>query len=226
MFAIPGQTLTVWRETLAAVMALGSEHLSSYEVTFEEDTALFAQLKAGGCAVNEELACRMYDELLASATAGGFWQYEVSNFARHRSSGVGEMPDYACQHNINYWRGGSFYGLGPSATSYVRGVRTKNWGDTHRYGELLRGGARPVESTEELAPVARAGETAAFGLRMNAGWPFDQFGQVTGFDLRDGWAEDMDRLVENGWACRDDQRFRLTSLGLRFADAAAEAFLR
>src|SRR5882724_6433831 len=63
MFAIPGQTLKVWRETLAEVLAMGSEHLSCYEVIYEEDTALYRQLQAGLFAVNEDLACDMYDEL-------------------------------------------------------------------------------------------------------------------------------------------------------------------
>jgi len=76
---------------------------------------------------------------------------------------------------VNYWRGGSFYGLGPSATSYVRGVRTKNWSNTQLYCEQLEKGKRAIESREELPPLKRAGETAAFGLRMNTGWPFEEF---------------------------------------------------
>src|SRR5205823_4557755 len=90
------------------------------------------------------------------------------------------FPTRACRHNINYWRGGSFYGLGPSATSYVRGVRTKNWANTILYCEQLDQGKRAIQSTEALAPLQRAGETAAFGLRMIAGWQFDQFLQTTG----------------------------------------------
>ena len=74
--------------------------------------------------------------------------------------------------------------------------------------------------------MQRAGETAAFGLRMNAGWPFDDFEQVTGMDLRRDWAADMARLVRQGWAQLSAERFRLTPQGLRFADAAAAMFLR
>jgi oxygen-independent coproporphyrinogen-3 oxidase len=137
-----------------------------------------------------------------------------------------DIPIHACRHNVNYWRGGSFYGLGPSATSYVRGVRTKNWPNTQLYCEQLEKGKRAIESREELPSLKRAGETAAFGLRMNAGWPFDQFQRVTGFDLRDEWSAEMNQLVERGWGRRDPRRFQLTQQGLRFADAAAELFLR
>ena len=230
MFAIPGQTLEMWRETLAEATAMGSEHLSSYEVTYEEDTPLFAQLQAGAVKEDEDLACAMYDELVECAAAAGFARYEVSNFARNHAassrSSTTCIPAYACRHNVNYWRGGSFYGLGPSATSYVRGVRTKNWSNTPLYCEQLEKGRRAVESREALPPLGRAGETAAFGLRMVAGWPFEQFQKVTGHDLRHEWAADMARLSEQGWGRLTTRRFQLTPQGLRFADAAAQFFLR
>jgi oxygen-independent coproporphyrinogen-3 oxidase len=230
MFAIPGQTLTAWRETLAEAAAMGSEHLSTYEVIYEEDTPLYDQLQAGEVEVEEDLACAMYEELVERAANGGFQQYEVANFARARSiehrPATSDYPSFACLHNVNYWRGGAFYGLGPSATTYVRGVRTKNHSNMQLYCEHLEQGRRPLESREKLAPLARAGETAAFGLRMVAGWPFDQFQQVTGYDLRREWAEDMSQLVEQGQGRILTDRFRLTREGLRFADSAAQLFLR
>jgi len=226
MFAIPGQTMDVWRQTLAEALALGSEHLSCYEVIYEEDTPLYAQLQAGRFEVDEQLACAMYEELLEVAASRGFHQYEIANFARHSSGSPSEVPDRACRHNINYWRGGSYHGLGPSAAGCVRGVRTKNWSSTLLYCEQLEQGRRAVEWTEQLAPLARAGETAAFGLRMNAGWAFEQFRQTTGFDLREEWPAELNRLEEQGWGCLEKDRFRLTRQGLRFADAAAEEFLR
>ncbi|HEX7654807.1 MAG TPA: coproporphyrinogen III oxidase, partial [Verrucomicrobiae bacterium] len=87
-------------------------------------------------------------------------------------------------------------------------------------------GRRAIEATEQLTPLRRAGETAAFGLRMNTGWPFADFQKATGFDLSQEWAGEMDRLVEKNHGCRLPDRFHLTRTGLRFADAAAEIFLR
>src|ERR1044071_6622301 len=72
MFAIPGQTLEMWRETLIEALALGSEHLSCYEVIYEEDTPLYEKLQAKEFDVNEDLACDMYDELIAHATKAGY----------------------------------------------------------------------------------------------------------------------------------------------------------
>ena len=238
MFAIPGQTMDIWRATLDEALAFGSEHLSSYEVIYEEDTPLYAQLKAGEFDVNEDLACDMFEELISRSAAAGFHQYEVANFARNVRATKSQssaktpqsddvlVPAFACKHNINYWRGGNYYGLGPSATGYVRGVRTKNWSNTQLYCEQLEKGRRAIESSEELAPIKRAAETAAFGLRMNAGWPFEVFNRATGHDLRTEWSANMDSLVQRGWAQRSSDRFHLTSEGLRFADNAAELFLR
>jgi len=226
MFAIPGQTMEVWRKTLAEGLALGSEHLSCYEVIYEEDTPLFDQLQAGQFSVDEDLACDMYEELLATVAGAGFHQYEVANFARHLSSTPGEIPDRACRHNVNYWRGGSFYGLGPSAAGYVRGARTRNWANTTLYCEQLERGRRAIESSEELTPLARAGEIAAFGLRMTAGWPLAEFQERTGFDLSREWKREIQRMRELGYGKLDSQRFHLTPQGLRYADWAASEFLR
>ncbi len=227
MFAIPGQTRAAWRATLAEAIALQPEHLSAYEVIYEENTPLSAQLAAGTLAVDEDLACDLYDDLLVAADRHGFEQYEIANFAKRQAGDEAlEVPRRACAHNVNYWRGGPFHGLGPSATSYLDGVRTRNVADTVRYCERCEQGQSAVESSEHLPPLARAGETAAFGLRMTAGWPFAEFEQVTGFDLRDEWHNEIQELVGKDWGELRPDRFRLTRQGLRFADAAATLFLR
>ena len=244
MFAIPTQTMATWRETLNEIIAMQSEHLSSYEVIYEDDTPLFEKLKAGEFSVDEELACAMYEELISRSANAGFQQYEIANFAKDdgapstrsaslkteigpsRAGARRSIPSHACQHNVNYWRGGDYHGLGPSATGYVRGVRTKNWANTQLYCEQLEKNKRAIESSEELPPLKRAGETAAFGLRMNAGWPFADFKRATHFDLRSEWSSEIKNLEERGWGKISGDSFHLTHQGLRFADTAAEMFLR
>ena len=112
MFAIPTQTMEIWHATLNEVIAMQSEHLSSYEVIYEEDTPLFEKLQAGEFSVDEDLACAMYEELISISGAAGFQQYEIANFARHDSSdpkpSTINFPSHACQHNVNYWRGGDW----------------------------------------------------------------------------------------------------------------------
>ncbi|MFL2943149.1 MAG: coproporphyrinogen-III oxidase family protein, partial [Limisphaerales bacterium] len=84
MFAIPSQTMPVWQETLRETIAMQPEHLSCYEVIYEQDTPLYEQLQAGEFDVQEELACDMFEELVRVAGEQGFYQYEVANFGRHQ----------------------------------------------------------------------------------------------------------------------------------------------
>jgi len=88
MFAIPTQTMDHWRTTLRDAIALGSEHLSCYEVIYEDDTPLFHQLQAGEFSLDEELTEAMYAELVTTVEANGFRQYEVANFARDREPSI------------------------------------------------------------------------------------------------------------------------------------------
>ncbi len=236
MFAIPGQTMAIWRQTLSEALALESEHLSCYEVIYEQDTPLYQQLEAGEFDVDEDLACGMYQTLVEKAHEAGLQRYEVANFARSgprktpslpaKRKADPEVPELACRHNVNYWRGGYFHGLGPSATGYVHGTRTRNWANTPLYCEQLEKGKRAIESSEQLSPLRRAGETAGFGLRMDAGWPLADFRRTTGFDLTAEWQLEIRKLSEQGWGRLTPDRFQLTPAGLRFADTAAEMFLR
>jgi oxygen-independent coproporphyrinogen III oxidase len=225
MFAIPGQTMELWQRTLDEAIALGSEHLSCYEVIYEEDTPLYEQLAAGQFDVDEALACDMYDALIDRAAGAGFRQYEVANFARDNGSG-GNYPSRACRHNLGYWLGEPSFGVGPSACEFVDGVRSRNWANTNLWIEQLERGRRAKEFAEALGPVASAGELAAFGLRLNAGWQFDEFQSRSGLDLRIEWKSELEELVTRGWAEWTPERFHLNRKGHRFADSAAELLLR
>ena len=235
MFAIPTQSMDLWKSTVEEALQLGTEHLSCYEVIYEDDTPLYQQLKAGQFDVDEDLACDMYDFLVDRLAEGGFRQYEIANFARDQASRLASgaapnpipgLPAYACRHNVTYWRGNDSYGLGPSASEFVRGVRSRNWANTNLYCEQLERGRRAKEFAEALPPLARAGELAAFGLRMNAGWPLAEFHERSGLDLRQEWGREIQDLVQRGWGELVENHFRLTRQGLRFADTAAEMFLR
>lgn len=225
MFALPGQTLRIWESTLAEALEMKSEHLSCYEVIYEEDTPLFQQLQAGEIAVDEDLADDMYRLLLDLSAENGFEQYEIANFAKSSSSG--QLPLRACRHNVNYWTGGEYLGLGPAAASHVHGCRYQNWPDVRQYCEAVEAGKLPRDSDgERLEPLAKAAETAAFWLRMNRGIRFDEFQRRTGFDFEENWAKEQRTLIARGWGERLENCFRLTRQGLRFADAAGAELLR
>lgn len=236
MFAIPGQTQSIWKETLKQALDLGSEHLSCYEVIYEQDTPLFDQLQSGKLYVDDALSERMYETLIHTLEQGGFQQYEIANFARQSNNAnsndakdsydINYIPQFASLHNINYWIGGEYLGLGPAASGHIDGLRYQNCASTELYCQAIERDASPREGGERLNALSKASEIAAFWLRMNCGIDLRSFALRTGFDFRTIWQVESNFLIAKGWAEYDEKCFRLTRKGLRFADAAAAELLK
>ena len=226
MFAIPTQTMDQWQTTLNEICAMESDHLSCYEVIYEEDTALYQQLKAGAFDVDEDLADQMYDALIDQARQHGFQQYEIANFARSQPADTSlRYPSRAALHNINYWEGGDYFGVGPAATEWIQGKRRKHWSNTQLYCDQVEKGSRGIEFEEHLSLEARMGEAAAFALRMNAGLDLDLFEQKFGVRAETHWKKEMDQAQGKGLGELTQNAFRLTQTGLRFADAVGAEFV-
>jgi len=218
--------MDLWIKTLNEAFSLQTEHLSCYELTPEEDTEFYRRLNLGEYELDEDLSASMYEELVERAENAGLYRYEVSNFGRGKPKDNYSIPQFACRHNVNYWRGNTYFGAGPSAASFLNNIRETNISNTDLYCSLLEQNKRPIKETDKLEPLARAGEIAGFGLRMTIGWSYEEFLNTTGFDLREHWQKEMNRLISLGYAVADNDHFRLTSTGLRYADWAAELFLR
>ena len=217
IFAIPGQTLAQWEQTLRQAIAIGPQHLSTYELTYEDDTPLFRQLEARGVTrLGEATAMAMHERMLELTAEAGFRQYEISNIAR---------PGRECRHNLNTWRGGDYVGVGPSACGFVDGWRYRNVPDIDVYVRRIERGEPPTDHAERLSPRARAGELAAFALRMNEGIVATAFERQTGFRLDQLWPEALSDLVRQKLVEWDGTRLRLTPRGRQLADTVAEAFI-
>jgi oxygen-independent coproporphyrinogen-3 oxidase len=160
MFALPGQTAAEWESDVREAVALAPDHLSTYCLTFEEDTKLWVKLAQGRVKLDPEHEARLYEATWAQLAAAGYAQYEVSNFAR---------PGHACRHNLNTWRMHEWIGLGPSAASQHAGWRGGNVADLEKWLAGLDRGERMTEDRVALTPVLLAQDALIFGLRMNAG---------------------------------------------------------
>lgn len=160
MFALPGQTADEWSDDVRAAVALAPDHLSTYCLTFEEDTALWVKLSQGRVKLDPEHEAQLYEATWAQLAAAGYAQYEVSNFAR---------PGHECLHNLNTWRMHEWIGLGPSAASQHRGWRGTNVADLARWSAALASGHRATQDRVAVTPALRAEDALIFGLRMNAG---------------------------------------------------------
>ncbi len=162
MFSLPTQTLEDWRQTLAATLALSPDHISTYNLTYEEDTAFFEHY--GADATDEETDIEMFGIAEDMLTAAGFRHYEISNYARG--------DDCRSLHNLACWRGEDYYGLGPGACGTVGNRRYRNVEDTAAYtAALMQGGVLPPCQEELLGEDGRRIELLGLRLRTDEGLP-------------------------------------------------------
>ncbi len=210
MFALPGQDEAAWLDDLHKAIALKPDHLSTYCLTFEEDTKLWVKLSQGKVKLDAEREARLYERTWAELDAAGYAQYEISNFAR---------PGHACVHNLNTWRMHSWVGLGPSAASQHAGLRGTNIADLDKWLVELDAGRRATEDRTALTPELIVEDSLIFGLRMNEGVDLSELiARLPATAARDLYAL-ATRLVDESLAESHGGRLRLTLRGRLIADA-------
>ncbi|MBC8009473.1 MAG: coproporphyrinogen III oxidase family protein, partial [Burkholderiales bacterium] len=212
MFALPGQDEAAWLADMHAAIALAPDHISTYCLTFEEDTKLWVKLSKGQVKLDAAHEARMYERTWDELGAAGYAQYEVSNFAR---------PGHVCNHNLNTWRMHEWVGIGPSAAGQHDGVRGGNPADLEKWGAQTRRGERMTEDQVELTPALLVEDAVVFGLRLNEGVDLDALrGRFPGVE---GWAaldSELARLEDGGLVERAGATtVRLTRRGRLLADA-------
>lgn len=208
IFGIPTQTTDQWRRSLAATVALGPEHISAYNLTYEEDTEFFRRFAKGELTQDTDADAELF-ELTADTLAGaGYEPYEISNFSR---------PGRECLHNLAYWQAADYLGLGPSAFSTVGERRWSNVRDTATYNDRVHAGVAAVDFAEVVPPGTRRAEAIAFGLRTNRG--------VAAETLRP-WGGQVEEFEALGLLrTTPARRVLLTRKGRLLADTVAEAFV-
>jgi oxygen-independent coproporphyrinogen-3 oxidase len=207
IYGTPGESLADWRTSVDAATALDPDHVSAYALVVEDGTKLGAQVRHGDVAApdDDDLADKytLADELFAAAGLG--W-YEVSNWAR--------TPDQRCRHNLGYWRGDDWWGVGPGAHSHVGGVRWWNVKHPAAYAARLAAGTSPVAGRERLTEGERAEEEVLLRVRLVEGLPvgvLDGAARLTLAEQERRGLVDADALAR-GWVV-------LTRNGRLLADA-------
>ena len=210
IFAVPGQDEARWESDLREAVRLGPDHISTYCLTFEEDTAMFVKLSKGKVRIDRDLETRLYRrtwELLADA---GYAQYEISNFAR---------PGHECRHNLATWDMGEWVGFGPSASSQHAGRRWTNVSDLERWSKGVAARKPAIEQVVDLSPALLLCDALVFGLRMNRGVEPATLAARFRTELPGGWDVLAGRLAEEGLATWDGRVLALTLEGRLVADA-------
>lgn len=213
IFALPHQTLDLWRQTVERTLGLGPDHVSAYALSLEHGTPMRAWVHRGLLPMPDpDLAADMYllaDELLMR---NGFVQYEISNWSR---------PGHACRHNLQYWRNLPYLGFGAGAHGYAHGQRYSNVLAPSAYIERLNAGS---PTTFPLSPALQQsttierddeiGETMMMGLRLTEeGVALAAFAQRFGQPLDERFGREIRQLTARGLVEITDGRLRLTRDG-------------
>lgn len=217
MFALPGQDEAAWLGDLTEALALAPDHLSTYCLTFEEDTKLWVKLSKGQVKLDVEHEARLYETTWARLEEAGYAQYEVSNFAR---------PGHKCIHNLNTWRMQEWAGLGPSAASQHAGWRGANVADLDQWRKRVARGERMTEDRVALTPALLAEDALIFGVRMNAGV---DLAELRGRFPSAPWnavAVEIERLTDAGVAEVRDGHLCLTTRGRLIADTVGAELMQ
>lgn len=213
IYGTPGESLEDWRHSLETALSYGPDHISAYALIVEDGTKLAAQIRRGEVpGIDDDDHAAKYELADELITAAGLGWYEVSNWSR--------TPEQACRHNLAYWRGDDWWGIGPGAHSHVGGVRWWNVKHPTAYAGRLAGGVSPAAGRETLDAETRNVERVMLEARLSTGLEVSGLG-VSGRQAVAGLI--ADGLVDPAAAFRG--RLVLTLKGRLLADAVVRRIL-
>lgn len=186
MAALPYQTVESYTSGLRKIIRLAPEHISAYSLILEEGTPFYQKYNSGCYPLpDEEQERMMYRETEQILAQAGYERYEISNYAK---------KGYACRHNLVYWQGGDYLGLGLGSSSYMDGVRFHNTNDFDTYVNQ----DAYVEDREVLSMQAKMEEFMFLGLRVMAGVSGPEFEKRFGKTMEDVYGDVLRKHEEEG----------------------------
>jgi oxygen-independent coproporphyrinogen-3 oxidase len=211
MYGLPGQTLESWQCTLSTCCVLSPTHLSCYALTVEDGTRFAHDVRREPSqAPDEVLQVEMDQAARQMLTEAGYARYEISNYA---------MPGFECRHNLLHWTQGHYLGLGPSAQSFVDGVRFGNIANLSAYESALAEGRLPVHDRSVLTAKEQLRDAVIFGLRLERGIPTSHLNHHA---VNYGYEKVVTLLRTSNLLEEKDARTRLSAQGRLHADSVAE----
>ncbi|HEV8377526.1 MAG TPA: radical SAM family heme chaperone HemW, partial [Tepidisphaeraceae bacterium] len=216
IYAIPGQDVSSWAMSLEEAIALGTDHLSCYGLTYESNTPMAVKKRLGTIsAVDEEVELEMLHRTRRRLGEAGFAAYEISNYAKS-----GEES----RHNLMYWNGGNYLGLGPAAASHVEGHRWKNRPHLGEWESAIEKNEIPAIDVEQLSASQRASELIMLQLRLMRGVDLAAVERLSGVDPREEHGTTLQRLAKLKLINLGDDSFHLTESGIDVADSISAEF--
>ncbi len=210
MFALPSSTLQEWKQSLQEAIALKPEHISAYNLTYEEGTPLYRALERGDIEeISEEGNIEQFNALIEELKKAGYRHYEISNFAR---------PGFESRHNSSYWNDTPYLGCGAGAHSYDGNARGWNICDINKYIKGIENGDLPFE-VEELTNEERYNDAVLTRLRTADGLPVSWIEEKFGTTLYNYMIKAAEPHIARGSLYLHNGRLSLTPEGVFISDA-------
>ncbi|MEA2042330.1 MAG: radical SAM family heme chaperone HemW, partial [Bacteroidota bacterium] len=209
IYSIPGMTGEIWKETLDGIFSLGIQHISAYDLIYEEDTPLHHQRKSGEITeVQEEKSEEFFTILRSEALKHGFRHYELSNFAKE---------GFISKHNSSYWSQKLYIGVGPSAHSYAGEIRMWNTSDLKAWQAGVNSGETYFE-TEQLSVTDKFNELLIKGLRTDSGIRLSTIRKEFGKEILEFLLKEAKKHLQSKSLIIENDSLILTSKSLFISD--------
>lgn len=215
MAAIPGQTIESYKHTLEYVVGLSPEHISSYSLIIEEGTPFYEKYRENP-PVDEDTDRQMYDLTKEILGRHGYHRYEISNYAKEGQE---------CIHNLKYWQGGDYLGLGLGAASCMEHERWSNARGLTDYEDRICRGQKPVEQTEELGEEEQKAEFMFLGLRCMEGVSAERFEKKFHQSVEERYGKVLHKYENMGLMRLVNGNWQLTEQGIDVSNHIFADFL-
>lgn len=217
MFALPGQSLSEWENTLQQTIQLGPEHISAYNLKIEEDTIFGQWLKEGKIEkVDQELDLKMYRRTIELLEKNNYYQYEISNFSKR---------GYNSRHNKIYWKNHEYLALGPGAHFYDGQFRGYNVTNIEEYCSCLEKQELAIANQNQLSRAEKIEETLMLGLRLNSGISLTDFKKRFNESLSEIYGLELKKLQKQNLIKQKQGQLFLTNRGREVANQVLSSFI-
>jgi oxygen-independent coproporphyrinogen-3 oxidase len=217
MYALPGQTMEQFVDSLDKAMKLPIQHISAYSLIIEPKTVFYIEMNRGKLKpAPEEDEAAMYDFLMNYLEKNGFHQYEISNF---------EKNGLESKHNLVYWNNEEYFGFGAGAHGYINGIRYSNAGPLKKYFQLIDDTGVPIVHEHTVTKQEKMEEEMFLGLRKMQGVSERKFQEKFGSNFNEVFPNVIEKLMKDGLVEMNGEYLRLSHKGKLLGNEVFQAFL-
>lgn len=207
MMGIPHQSFESYDENLRKIISLNPSHISAYMLIIEEGTPFQKMYDKGIINIDDNLTLKLYEHTVSLLARNGYVQYEISNFARE---------NFACRHNIKYWKLDEYLGFGQSAHSFFDSKRFSN--SENNYISTISKSSLAIEDVQISTKQDRYEEMIFLSLRMNEGIDIDALDMEFGINFRQKYKDLLKKLYDDGYINSYEKKLSLTIKGIEVSN--------